>query len=111
MYLFRRIALLLAVFLAAAGNVVLAQSSDTFLVTNPFAEFDSSSSRGPEIADDQAQPQAPPDATPAQGSGQNQGPVTVQGRVRARREQRRAQAIRDAYSHLYEAYIGMGYLR
>jgi hypothetical protein len=35
----------------------------------------------------------------------------VQARIRARREQRRAAAIHDAYSHLYEAYVGGGYLR
>jgi hypothetical protein len=35
----------------------------------------------------------------------------VQARIRARREQRRAAAIHDAYSQLYEAYVGGGYLR
>ena len=35
----------------------------------------------------------------------------MQARIRARREQRRAQAIHDAYTHLYETYAGMGYLR
>ena len=57
-----------------------------------------------------APPQAPP-AAAGQSTPQGQGPVTVQGRIRARREQRRVQAIRDAYSHLYEAYVGGGYLR
>jgi hypothetical protein len=37
--------------------------------------------------------------------------MNVQGRIRARREQRRLAAIHDVYSHLYEAYIGGGYLR
>ena len=37
--------------------------------------------------------------------------MTVQARIKARREQRRAQAIHDTYSHLYEAFIGGGYLR
>jgi len=115
MYLFRRLALLLAICLAA-GNVLFAQNSGTYSVANlsvanPFAEFVSSSSEGPEVAEDQAQPQAPQAGAPTPSTGQNQGPVTVQGRVRARREQRRAQAIRDTYSHLYEAYVGMGYLR
>ena len=58
-------------------------------------------------------------ATPAQQQGQaqsstasqNQGSVSVQARIRARREQRRIQAIHEVYSHLYEANIGMGYLR
>jgi hypothetical protein len=37
--------------------------------------------------------------------------LSVQARIRARREQRRAQAIHDTYSHLYEAFVGGGYLR
>jgi hypothetical protein len=53
-----------------------------------------------------AQPAAPATAAP-----QNQGPLTVQARLKARREQRRAAAIHDVYSHLYEVYIGGGYLR
>jgi hypothetical protein len=35
----------------------------------------------------------------------------VQARIRARRQQRRAQAIQEAYSHRYEIYTGMGYQR
>lgn len=42
---------------------------------------------------------------------QSQGEISVQARIRARREQRRAVAIHDAYAHRYEAYFGMGYLR
>jgi hypothetical protein len=37
--------------------------------------------------------------------------VSVQARIRARREQRRAAAIHETYSNLYEAYLGGGYLR
>ena len=37
--------------------------------------------------------------------------MSVQARIRARREQRRATAIHDAYAHHYEAYADMGYLR
>ncbi len=53
---------------------------------------------------------------PAQAQAQqtpslNTQEQTVHARIRARREQRRATAIHDAYSHLYEAYVGMGYLR
>lgn len=36
---------------------------------------------------------------------------TVQARIRARREQRRIQAIRDVYSQRYEINLDMGYLR
>lgn len=35
----------------------------------------------------------------------------MQARLKARREQRRATAIHDVYSHLYEAYAGSGYMR
>jgi len=45
------------------------------------------------------------------GAGENQGQMSVQARIRARREQRRAQAIRDTYLHLYEAFVGGGYIR
>ncbi len=40
-----------------------------------------------------------------------QGPVTVQQRIRARREARRQQAIHDTYSQLYEVFVGAGYQR
>jgi len=68
--------------------VVLAQSSDSTPPTPPPA---------------QAQPQQPSGETPQQ--------VSVQARIRARREQRRTTAIHDAYSHRYEAFADMGYLR
>lgn len=57
---------------------------------------------------------APAESTsqPAQGqAGQNQGQLSVQARIRARREQRRTQAIHEIYDHLYEIYVGAGYLR
>ena len=44
-------------------------------------------------------------------AGETQGQLTVQARIRLRRQQRRAAAIRAAYDHLYDAYAGMGYLR
>ncbi len=56
-----------------------------------------------------AQDQTPapaPAAAPTQ-----QGPVTVQARIKARREARRAQAIHDTYAHPYEAFVGGGYQR
>ena len=104
MFLFRRVALLLTLCLASA-SVLLAQDSS------------SNSPLDQEIAREVAEFQAP--QNPPQGEGQaqqpassqNPGQVSVQARIKARREQRRAQAIHDAYSHLYEAYVGMGYLR
>ena len=67
-----------------------------------FAQDSSSSSSAP-AAPSQTQP-------PAQTSPSTSG-QSVQARIRARREQRKAQAIRDVYSHLYEVHTGMGYLR
>ena len=70
----------------------------------------SSSSTPPAPAQDQA---APPQeqAAPPQAPGLSPQEQTVQARIRARREQRRAAAIHDTYSQLYETYLGMGYLR
>ena len=87
MYSFRRFALLLALILPAM-YVLQAESS-------------SSSSNPATPAQDQAQ----------QPASQDQGQLSVQARIKARREQRRAAAIHDAYSHLYDIYVGEGYMR
>ncbi len=65
------------------------------------AESSSSSSNPATPAQDQAQ----------QPAAQDQGQMSVQARIRARREQRRAAAIHDAYAHLYDIYAGEGYMR
>ena len=89
MYSFRRLALLLALA-SAVTPVIQAQSS--------------TSSSNPAPADQQTAPAAQPQAqTPSQ--------LSVQARIRARREKRRADAIHEAYGHLYEGYVGAGYLR
>ena len=49
--------------------------------------------------------------TAAQTPAQSQPQLSVQARIRARREQRRAAAIHEIYDHLYEGYVGAGYLR
>jgi len=91
---FRRLALLLALGLPATyAAQALAQASD------------SSSSSNPQT----------PGQAPAQSSAQQpaptQGQESVAARIRARREQRRSAAIHEVYSHLYEAYVGAGYMR
>jgi hypothetical protein len=86
---FRRLALMLALGLPAL----------------PVIQAQSSSSTPPAPAQDQDQ------ARPQQAPGLTNQEQSVQARIRARREQRRAAAIHDAYSHLYEAYVGGGYLR
>jgi hypothetical protein len=89
MFSFRRIALALALSAAAAQFATGQDSSSS-----------SSSSSNPTPQAQQQQPENP-----------NAGVEAVQARIRARREQRRAQAIRDIYSHLYEVQTSMGYLR
>jgi hypothetical protein len=84
---FRRLALTLALGLPALQPVL--------------AQTPSAAPQAP------AQDQAPQQQTP----GISPQEQTVQARIRARREQRRAAAIHDAYSHTYDAYLGMGYLR
>jgi len=83
---FRRLALLLALGLPAA-TAVLAQ--------------------GPSSSSNSADAAQAPQPT----ASETQGQVSVQARIKARREQRRVAAIREAYNHLYEAYVGGGYLR
>jgi hypothetical protein len=87
---FRRLAILLALGLPAT----------------PFLQAQSSSTSTDAAPQAQQQPQQPT-AQPTQSSGQQ----SVQARIRARRAARRAAAIREVYSHLYEAYAGAGYLR
>ena len=57
-----------------------------------------------------AENQAPQDSSSGQ-QPKMQSPLTVQERIKARREARRAAAIHDVYTHLYEANVGMGFLR
>ena len=89
MYSFRRLALLLALSLPAM-HALQAQSSSS----NPATP-----------AQDQAQGQQQP------ATAESPGQLSVQARIRARREQRRAAAIHDVYTHRYEAYVGAVYLR
>ena len=98
MFLFRRFALLLALCVASA-NFLSAQNSTS-----------SSNFVDPSADSSQQQGQAPQSGA-AQQPAPDQGTVSVQARIKARREKRRADAIRDVYTHLYEAYVGMGYLR
>ena len=55
-------------------------------------------------------PVAPAQAGQSTEAG-SPGQLSVQARIKARRAQRRAAAIHEAYSHRYEEYTGMGYLR
>jgi hypothetical protein len=90
---YRRVVVLLA-FLLPAVHVLPAQ--------------DSTSSSTPATQD---QTQQPATSDQAQQPASNSGEVSVQARIKARRDQRRAQAIHDTYSHLYEVFTGGGYIR
>ena len=50
-------------------------------------------------------------STAAAQATQQSNQVSVQARIRLRREQRRATAIHDAYDHRWDTYTQMGYLR
>jgi hypothetical protein len=93
MHSFRRLFLVLTL---AAPAALLAQS------TAPSSSSDAQapSSQAPSSSSSQAQPGSP-----------ESGQVSVAARIKQRREQRRAAAIRDTYSHLYEAFSGGSYLR
>jgi hypothetical protein len=100
MFLFRSFAFALAF---AAGAALCVSAQDSSSATAAGAPADSSSLFAFQAASqDQAQP------VPA---NPNQGSLSVQERIRERRAKRRAQAIHDIYSHLYEGYVGMGYMR
>ena len=96
MFSFRRSFLTLtfaaSAFLASQSPALLAQAS--------------SSSQPADQAPAPVPQSAPPAAQPP-----SQGQISVAARIKARREQRRAAAIKEAYSHLYEIYVGSGYLR
>jgi hypothetical protein len=65
-----------------------------------------------QAASSQSGTQEPAATTPAPAPApQTHGPLTVQARIKARREQRRATAIQEVYTHLYEIYVGAGYMR
>jgi hypothetical protein len=66
-------------------------------------------SHGMRAQSSSSQPEKP--AASAPPTTQTSGSLSVQARLRARREARRVAAIHDVYSHLYEAYVGGGYTR
>lgn len=89
---FLRLALLLALAFPAS-QIVLAQASS--------GKKSSSSQTTAQQGQSQAQ----------QTPSLSQQELNVQERIRQRMLQRRKQAIHDVYSHRYDVYTGMGYLR
>jgi hypothetical protein len=132
MYLFRRLALLLAILLSGIYVVQAEEPSSssspatvdpaqahTPIQPNPPADQQTppATQQQPATQPTATQPQAPAPANtqsqPAQSqaAAQAQGQISVQARIKARREQRRAQAIHQIYDHLWDGYVGAGYLR
>jgi hypothetical protein len=100
MHSFRRFALFLALGLPAMA-VAIAQSSSS-----------SSTNPTPTQSPDQiSQNQGSQSGQAEQTTGETQGQISVQQRIRLRREQRRATAIHDAYDHKWESFADMGYQR
>jgi hypothetical protein len=103
MFSIRRLALLLA--LLPAAHIVPAQNS-----SSSSASATSDQDQQP-ASQDQAQPPAAPEPAQQPAATSNEGQMSVQARIKARRDQRRAQAIHDTYSHLFEVFTGGGYIR
>jgi hypothetical protein len=70
---------------------------------------------GSEAQSSTTEPQQPATSPSTQsGAAQptpTQSSMSVQARIKARREQRRTAAIKEVYTHLYEAYGGTGFTR
>jgi hypothetical protein len=103
MYSFRRLVVLLALLLPVAPIGFAEESS-----SSSSARAQDSTAQGSTAQDQAGQNQAGQNQAQASESNPNQ---SVQARIKARREQRRIQAIHDTYTNLYEILIGGGYLR
>ena len=101
---YRRFALFLA-FSLPAMPVMMAQSSSSSSnaaqVESPNQNSQSQSSQSQGSQPGMAQ----------QPSAETPGQISVEQRIRLRREQRRAAAIHDAYGHLWESFADVGYQR
>jgi len=64
-----------------------------------------------ESSSSSSNPATQAEAQPQQPAAQAQPQISVQARIKARREQRRQTALHEVYDHLYEGYVGAGFLR
>ncbi len=64
-----------------------------------------------QAAQDQAAPGPAAQSQSNPAAGETPQQISVQARIRLRREQRRATAIHDTYDHSFESFAGMGFLR
>jgi hypothetical protein len=89
----------------------IARISTVLLVLSAFATLGLHAQGSSSQADPQSGTTQTPAPPPTPASGPSAGSLSVQARIKARREARRVAAIHDVYSHLYEVYIGTGYMR
>lgn len=101
---YRRFALFLA-FCLPAMPVMMAQSSSS---SSNRAQVESPNQNS-QSQNSQSQGSQPGRAQ--QPSAETQGQISVEQRIRLRREQRRAAAIHDAYGHRWESFADVGYQR
>jgi hypothetical protein len=104
MFFSRCFALLLAIGLPAAPALVAQSSTDSPAGSREAGTQEIAQNSAP------ASSSSSQAGTP-QPTGETQGQISVQQRIRLRREQRRATAIHDAYDHRWETYMDTGYLR
>ncbi|MGH9564297.1 MAG: hypothetical protein ACRD3S_22820, partial [Terracidiphilus sp.] len=98
---FRRLVVLLA--LTCTGLAA------AFAQSSPSSVPDQSSTPDQSQSPDQS---SSSQASPAQQpGGLTAGQLTVQERIRQRREQRRAAAIHETYGHRWDSFMGLDYLR
>ncbi|MGB6974940.1 MAG: hypothetical protein WBD67_09680 [Terracidiphilus sp.] len=96
--------------------VVLALCAPVFLTIHVEARAQDAQEHAQDAQAQQSSSSAAPagqqaDQTPQRTVTQSNGVLTVEARIRQRREQRRAQAIHNAYAHRWDAFVGGGYLR
>ena len=108
MVFLRRLAILLALSFPVMP-AVYAQSSN-YSSSNP-AYSDSALDQNLNLAQNLELAQNQPSGGAQQVPQETAGQISVQERIRLRREQRRSTAIHDAYDHRWETYLDTGYLR
>lgn len=110
MHSFRRFAFFLALGLPAMP-VAIAQSSGTSSSNPTQAQSPDQVSQNQNSQSQISQNEGSQSGQAGQTTAETQGQLSVQQRLRLRREQRRATAIHDAYGHRWESFADMGYQR
>ena len=104
MHSFRYFALFLALGLPAMPAATAQSSTSSSIPTQAQSHVQISQSQ---ISQNQGSQPSQAEQT----TGETQGQISVQQRIRLRREQRRATAIHEAYDHKWETFADMGYQR